>query len=166
MRGFTHRRQQRSWDTGRRVASVSDEPSNAASEYVRANIRALNRFELPAADLRSALTDDFVHQDRRHGPTFPTMDAELTAKAGASIWDTGAGRPRLTVHEILAVRGDRLAACKVEVDYGNGFLREFIHVLELDASLTLLQRTFDFDVDDVDRAIAELDRMESQADAS
>ena len=70
------------------------------------------------------------------------------------------------MHEILAVRGDRIAACRVSVDYPNGWTTESIQVLELDASLRLLRRTFDFDPDDVDAAIAELDRLHSQAETS
>jgi hypothetical protein len=68
------------------------------------------------------------------------------------------------MHEILAVRGDRIAVCRVSVDYSDGWTTESIEVLELDASLSLLRRMFDFDHDDVDAAIAELDRLHSQAD--
>jgi hypothetical protein len=145
---------------------VSNEPSNAASVYMRAAYNALNDSESPPPDLRSGLTDDFVHQDRRRGPTFPDDDAESFLMTVASLWDTGAGRPRFTVHETPAVRGDRLAAGKVEIVYGNGWTLEAIQLMELDSTLTMLQRYVDFDVDDIDGAIAELDRLHSQADAS
>ena len=116
--------------------------------------------------MRASFTDDFVYEDRRRGPIFPNAGAESFLQALETAWDTGAGRPRLTVHKILAVRGDRLAACRLEVDYGNGLTCESIQVIELDATVTLVQRVVDFDVDDVDGAIAELDRLHSEADAS
>jgi hypothetical protein len=64
------------------------------------------------------------------------------------------------------VRGERFAALVVQTDYGNGFLRENISVIGLDATLSKLQRHVDFDLDNVDGAIAELDRMHRQADAN
>ena len=155
----------RGWGAGRRVASVSDEPKNAASERVRRICGYLSKCESPPSDVRASVTDDFVLEDRRRGPTFPTTDADSFPKYIASTWDTGAGQPRFTVHRVLAVRGDRLAVCWLEADYGNGWTWESIEVMELDTTLTLIQRMVDFDVDDVDAAIAELDRLQSQADA-
>ena len=90
------------------------------------------------------LTDDYVYEDRRHhGQSFPNLDAESTPRAVTSLWDTGAGEPRFTMHEILAVRGDRIAACRVSVDYPNGWTTESIEVMELDAGLSLLRRWFE-----------------------
>jgi hypothetical protein len=156
-----------SWDAGRRVASVSEELSNAASEWLRFVMAYCNKNGAPSDELtRASLTDDYVYEDRRHhGLSFPNQDAESTPKAVTSLWDTGGGEPRFTMHEILAVRGDRIAACRVSADYPNGWTTESIEVLELDASLSLLRRMFDFDHDDVDAAIAELDRLHSQSDA-
>ena len=156
------------WDAGRRVASVSEEPSNAASEWLRFVMAYCNKNGAPSDELtRASLTDDYVYEDRRHhGPSFPNLDAESTPKAVTSLWDTGGGEPRFTMHEILAVRGDRIAACRVSADYPNGWTTESIEVLELDASLSLLRRMFDFDHDDVDAAIAELDRLHGQSEAS
>ena len=150
-----------------RVSSVSDEPSNTASEWMRGTYAVLNDFESPPHEMiRSSFTGDFVYEDRRRGAIFPIMGAELGAEAFASFWDTGAGRPRFTVHQILAVRGERLVAARLVVDYDIGFVLEAIQMLQLDATVTRVQRAFDFDVDDVDTVIAELDRLHSQADAS
>jgi len=150
-----------------RVASVSDEPSNTASEWMRGTYAVLNDFESPPDEMiRSSFTGDFVYEDRRRGALFPMMGAELVAEAMASFWDTGAGRPRFTVSEILAVRGERLVAARLVVDYDIGFVLEAIQMLQLDATVTRVQRAFDFDVDDVDTVIAELDRLHRQADAS
>ena len=147
---------------------MSDEPSNAASEWLRLVMAYCNENGAPSDELTLAmLTDDYVYEDRRHhGPSFPNLDAESTPKAVTSLWDTGGGEPRFTMHEVIAVRGDRIATCRVSADYLNGWTTESIQVLELDATLSLLRRDLDFDVDDVDAAIAELDRLHQQADAN
>src|SRR6476620_6299917 len=68
------------------VASVSDEPSNAASEWMRGTYAVLNDFESPPHEMiRSTFTSDFVYEDRRRGALFPVMDAELVAEALASF---------------------------------------------------------------------------------
>ena len=64
------------------------------------------------------------------------------------------------------MRGERFATVAIQQDFGNRMLAEAIHVIGLDATLSLVQRVVDFDRDDVDAAIAELDRMQGQADAS
>ena len=116
--------------------------------------------------VRAGLTDDFAFEDRRSGLSFPDADAESFPKVVVSMWQTGApGHPRFEA-ETLAVRGERFAAVAVQTVYGNGMLLETINVIGLDATLSLRQRQVNFDRDDVDAAIAELDRMHSQADAS
>ena len=111
------------------------------------------------------VTDDWAYEDRRRGPSFAIVDAETHQRFVQSVWQTGAGRPEFAVTQILAVRGDRFVAARVRLDYGNGMLFESIHVLALDATLSLSQREVDFDLDDVDGAIAELDRLHSESEA-
>jgi hypothetical protein len=142
---------------------VSDQPSNIASEVMRWVFALFNDVGLPPEErLRAWFTDDYVHEDRRRAPSFPDDDADSWLRTLATVWETGAGRPRFQV-EILAVRGDRFAAARLQIDYGNGMLFESIHVVALDATLSLGQRAVEFDIDDVDGAIAELDRLHSQA---
>jgi hypothetical protein len=143
---------------------VSDEPSNAASEFLRNVFVSLTEGPPSEKWLRAGLTDDFALEDRRSGPSFPDIDAESLPKYVLSMWQTGAGQPRWE-GETLAVRGERFAAVAVRVDYGNGMLRDDVHVIGLDATLSKMQRQVDFDIDDVDGATAELDRMQSQAAA-
>jgi hypothetical protein len=179
VRGLTHRRsgegranrppgrrqQAQTGTTVVRIASVSDEPSNTASERLRDVFALFTEFGLPPEEVvRAWLTDDYVHEDRRRGPSFPDADAESWPRMLGTIWETGAGRPRFQA-EILAVRGDRFAAALLQLDYGNGSLFESIHVVALDATLSLAQRAVEFDIDDADGAIAELDRLHSQDDA-
>jgi hypothetical protein len=143
---------------------VSDEPSNTASEWLGNFLRFLNEHESPP-NLQSSLTDDFTYEDRRSGPSFPNLDAETFPRFIESTWETGAGRPQWTV-QIVAVRGEQFAAGVMNLDYGNGMVREAILVIGLDATLRLMHCNIQFDVDDVDRAIAELDRLHSQAGIS
>jgi hypothetical protein len=155
-----------SWDAGRRVASVSDEPSNTASKFLRNAYAFLTEAGSPSEKwVRAGLTDDFVSEDRRRGLSFPDADAESLPKVVFSMWQTGAGQPRWST-ETLAVRGERFAAVAIQTDYGNGMLTEYIGVIGLDATLSRVQREVDFDRDDIDGAIAELDRLQSQADAN
>ncbi len=144
---------------------MSGEPSNAASEALLASGVFLSEGRLSAEVVRAFLTDDYTYEDRCRGVSFPNADAESYPALVVSTWDLGAGRPTFIVLNVLAVRGERFAAALVCIDYGNGMLRESIQVLALDASLSLLQRQVDFDTEDIDAAIAELDRLHAEANA-
>ena len=161
---FTWR--QHRWGAGHRVASVSDEVSNAASDWIRNAYARYSGREAPSEEVvRAALTEDFAFESRRSGVRFPDADADRAPKMIVSNWQTGAdGQPRFEV-ETLAVRGERFVAVAVQVDYGNGMLRENISVFGLDGTLSKIQRQVSFDIDDVEGAIAEVDRMHSESEA-
>jgi hypothetical protein len=146
---------------------VSDEPSNAASTSLRNTYALLSEAASAPSEkwVRAGLTDDFAYEDRRSGPSFPDADAESMPKIVLSMWQTGAGQPRWST-ETLAVRGEGFAAVPMQVDYGNGMMREYIVVVALDATLHRLHRQIIFDRDDVDGAIAELDRLHAAAGGS
>ena len=146
---------------------MSDEPSNITSEGMRKALALLTEAGSPSEEwLRAGLTDDFVYEDRRSGLSFPDADAESFPNSVLSMWQTGAdGQPRFEP-KTLAVRGERFAAATIQLDFGNGMLIESVHLLALDPNLALVQHVVDFDIDDIDGAIAELDRLHSQADAS
>jgi hypothetical protein len=148
-------------------AAVSDQPSNAASRFVRGTSTGFTESGMPSeAAVRAGLTDDFSHEDRKRGVRFPDGDADSYPLILRSIWQTTAdGRPQIEA-ETVAVRGERFAAIRIQVDYGNGMLSGSIHVFGLDETLSKLQRDVDFDLDDVDNAIAELDRLQSLAHGS
>jgi hypothetical protein len=146
--------------------SVSDEPSNAASESLRNIYVSLSEAASAPSEkwVRAGLTDDFVYEDRRSGPSFPDADAESMPKIVLSMWQTGAGNPRWST-DTLVVRGERFAAVAMQVDYGNGMTRDYIMVFGLDAALRQVQRQIIFDRDDVDGAMAELDQLHIQSEA-
>ena len=54
----------------------------------------------------------------------------------------------------------------MEIDDGDGMASETLHVVGLDPSLRLMQRTVEFDTDDVRGALAELDRLHRQVDGN
>ena len=87
---------------------VSDELSNAASEHLRRVVAFVtDSGSAPPGELvRASRADDFGYEDRRRGPSFPSLDAESFLRFVETIWETGAGRPRFD-DEILAVRGER-----------------------------------------------------------
>ena len=104
-----------------RVAAVSDEPSNTASEFLR-NAYAFFESGLPTEKrLRAGLTDDFAYEDRRSGPSMPDADAESYPKLILACGEPVRGNQDGRV-ETLAVRGERFAAVAVQADYGNGML--------------------------------------------
>jgi hypothetical protein len=140
---------------------VSEERTNAASEFLVAGCSALNE-GAPSPDVRANLTDDFLFEDRRRGRLLGQGGADDWHKFLLSTWQTGAGDPHYRVSDIVALRGDRFAACRLELDYGNGMTTENVEVIGLDPTLTLLQVVIDFDADDIDAAIAELDRLHRQ----
>jgi hypothetical protein len=145
---------------------VSDEPSNAASRFLHAVCAAVTEGIPTEGAVRAGLTDDFLYEDRRRGLRMPDADAESYPAHLRTIWQTGAdGQPRFKP-ETLAVRGERLAVIGMQIDYGNEMITESIHVFGLDATLSMLQRDLDFDLDDLDGAITEMDRLQRQADAS
>lgn len=111
------------------------------------------------------LTDDFLYEDRRPGRVLGEVDADNYPRFIMSTWQTGAGEPQFRVGGVSAVRGERFAVCRFDLVYGNGMTTENLHLIGLDATLTLQQAAIDFDAEDIDGAIAELDRL-SQSEAS
>jgi hypothetical protein len=103
-------------------------------------------------------------KDRRPGRLLVKLDAERWAEVTMATWDLGAGIPQYRVHGVLAVRGDRFAVCRYDLDDGNGMMTENLGLIGLDVTLTLVEVIIEFDADDVDATIAQLDRMRRQAE--
>ena len=144
---------------------MSDEPSNFASEALLASAAFLSEGPLTTDLLRALLTDDYAYEDRRRGVGFPDADAESYPNLVISAWELGTGRP-----EFRSV-GDPWRAGRQVCCWAGPYRRrqwmllESIHVLALDATLCSVQREVDFHRADIDAAIAEMDRLQSQADA-
>jgi hypothetical protein len=122
---------------------------------------------LDAAPAHYVQTDDFIAEDRRTqtgGVNFGTLDRAGFAEFFNLSWELGARMPRFSIAEVVAVRGDGLAAVIESIDDGDGMIVEHIAVIQLDPTLRRHRRSVIFDVDAADAAIAELDRLHGTID--
>jgi len=108
----------------------------------------------------ATLADDYVQQDRRK--IVGTPDQSKAAVIEDAVWFGGDVGYAAIKSEVLAVGGDRLALTRVAPRYGNGFENEFLTLIELDEACSLIRRVALFDVDDLDAAMMELDRLNAE----
>ena len=144
---------------------MSDEPlTNAAVEWVRGLFSFWNSLDAPPIFDPATLPPDFVFEDRRSTINFGQMDAPEFQKYVAASWGLGDEPPQRSITEVLAVRGQRSAAYLQLLDLGNGSVVESVYCIRLTPDLQLPERSVQFDIEDVDEAIAELDRMHGDID--
>jgi hypothetical protein len=145
---------------------MSDEPlTNAAVEGIRGAYALLQAADGPPTDSEEWLSADFTYVGRnRVGVNFGVMTSSDWRGFMASFWEIAPGRLEWSDPVAIAVRGQRCAAITASIGYGNDTFTDFIHCLRLDPALQRLQRIVSFDVDDVDAAIAELDRLHAEID--
>lgn len=146
------------------LTPVVGEPlTNAAVERIRAGIASANVMDRDEFT-GDALTDDFVFEDRRSGFNYGRHDATTYREVSRSVFDVGSGRPIWSIPEVIAVRGQRVAATALVIDYGNEAYTDMIACVRFDPQLRRLQRRVLFDIDARVAAIAELDRMHAEID--
>ena len=142
---------------------MSDEPlTNAVTERMRRAYDFSNeRSEAPSI----AFTDDFIFFDRRKGgANLGEGDASYFRRTFEQFWMVG-GRPHFSMVEVIAARGEWCAACVEKVVFGDsGMYLEHINVMAGHPLRESWRRFAFFDPDDVDAAIAELDRMYAEVD--
>jgi len=140
---------------------MSDEPlTNTAVEWLRHTFASTA--ERPTGRVR--VTDDFYYEDRQSGVNFGRIDAAGFQEFVSSAWDVGTGRPRWTIRQVIAICGQLSALMTLRLDYGDDTVVDNIACFQLDASAQLMRRLIVFDMDDVDAALAELDRMHAEID--
>lgn len=146
---------------------MSDPPStNAAVERQRAGFATLNSLSEPPTDLASSVSEGFRYEDHRSGGvSFGHLDAAGWAEFLQSVWGLRQSRPHRSVREVIATRGQRLAAVTARIDYGDDTLNEFIICLRLDADLERMEWVAHFDLEEVRAAVAELDRHNAEIEA-
>ena len=145
---------------------MSDEPlTNAAVERMQDSYDRMNELaERPPIAPADHFTDDFDFSDRRKGVNFGEGDAFYFGRLLQGFWEVG-GRPRFSIVEVIAVRGDWSAAYLERIVYGGRDMHtELITVVDRDPVGDRLRRIVFFDPDVVDAAIAELDRMHAEID--
>ena len=142
---------------------MSDESlTNAAVEFMRATILDMNLMERD--EYLAPLTDDFVMDDRRSGFNSGLIDTATYPELIRSTWDVGSGRPSWSILDVIAVRGQRIAAMSIVIGYGNDMHTDAIICVRFDPQRQLQQRLVVIDIDDRDAAIAEVDRMYAEID--
>jgi ketosteroid isomerase-like protein len=137
-----------------------DEPRNAASEAAEVMTElAFAREDLD--EFLAMVAEDFVQRDRRKlvGSTTEVGKAEYAQIAAFFVHEAGLeSRHR----KVLAVRGDHLVLTRIVDRYRDGSMREFLGVEHFTGDPVQTHRAVMFDLDDLDAALAELDRLEAE----
>jgi hypothetical protein len=145
---------------------VSDEPvTNAAVEWLRDAHALMNRREKPPPHTKP---DGFIAEDRRTragGTNFGRLDGENFEAYYNLSWEFGNQRPHFSITDVHAVGGQSLAVVTEKIDYRNDMYFEGVIVIEFDPVLRLHRRSIVFDLEDVDAAIEELDRLLAEGQA-
>jgi hypothetical protein len=141
------------------VDGVSDEPRNSATQ---ASSRYMELFDDPQRldEFRSMFADEFVRVDRRRLIALPAIDKatyfETQLSFAHELGDVTSD------YEVLAVRGERLLLARIERRVGGDFTTEYLVVAQWDVTIPQIQRVVLFEPDDLNLAIAELDRLHSE----
>jgi len=139
--------------------------TNAAARSLEDALDYCNTMESP--DFRtwgpeSFLAEDFTYVDRRTGGVnFGALSSAGSLAMLASAWDVGSGRPHFSVGEVVAVRGEESALVIFVIVYDDGNRTDMLHVQHLDRDMRW-RRIVQFDLDDVEAAIAELDQLNAK----
>ena len=146
---------------GRPVAS---DPRNAASDRIFEGLATWRDPEAMAAAWEDHHSDNFVRVDRRRLVASPDADRAGHLEGQLLWFGFGDGQPVFGA-EIIAVRGDRLALVRASVSYSDRQGREALSVVTYDAQVDKATRHVHFDLDDLDAALAELDRQHAEVEA-
>ena len=101
---------------------------------------------------------------RTGGVNFGRLDRAGFTEFYNLSWELGAAKPRRSLVDVVAVGGQRSAAVIEKIDDGKDMVVEHIVVLQLDSTLRRHRRSVLFDVEAVEDAIAELDRLHAEID--
>lgn len=125
-----------------------------------------NRAAVEAALLRveENYSTDFIREDQRKLVGIELSGARDMLKNSLLWFELGDGKPILTV-EVVAVRGDRLVLARFRVGYREGFETGVLSVTQFDEAVEKQQKMVRFDLDDLDAALAELDRLHAEVES-
>jgi hypothetical protein len=107
------------------------------------------------------LADGFTREDRRRLIAMPSGDVDSYLDSFEAWYGIGDGQPRFNVGEVVGVRGERLVLIRIRVDYASGQATEFLYLFQFDREIGQVERQVAFDLDDVDVAVAELDKIQA-----
>lgn len=141
---------------------VGDEPQNAASEMIRALYPTLGQLaDAAPGELQEAhelFADGFLREDRRRFITVPTVGVKGLFESFQAYWDLGVGAPTFTVAEVHAVRGDRFVLFRGRAEFAEGQATESLVLVAFSSEMKVARAVL-FDLDDLDGALDELERL-------
>lgn len=141
---------------------MGEQPQNAASAFVHRTAVILSDLERTRREMLATVTPDFKRYDRRRITSQPTVDAQGWLRAILEFENLTGEWPTVETPEILAVRGDRLCASHWVLRFGESRL-EFLIVSQVEGTgENRGELGAFFDPEDLDAAIAELDRLQTQ----
>ena len=143
---------------------MESEPSNAASDRIHEVLSLWHDREQMVAGWDEWHTEDFVREDRRRLVSLPPAGRREHLDLQLLWFELGDGRPMFDA-SVLAVRGEWLALVRASTQYSDGQGREALSVVVFDRSVERSSRHVHFDLDDLDAALAELDRLNAEFEA-
>lgn len=134
--------------------------SNASLRFVYAFVDRWGDPEFFGNELANMLSDDFVREDRRRLVGVPGVVRKTEYIEQQKMFaKLGHGKATLDIVDELGTRGERWAATRGRIRYGDGMAIEVLAVLQLDAFLERGERLVVFDSDEPAAALAEIDRL-------
>lgn len=136
------------------------EVSNASLRFVHCFADRWGDPEFFDHELADMLTDGFVREDRRRLVGVPGEVGRAEYIEQQKVFaKLGHGNAVLDIVDELGTRGERLAATRGRIQYGDGVTIEVLAVWQLDVSLERGERLVVFDSDDAAAALTEIDRL-------
>ena len=118
-------------------------------------------------ELADMLTGDFVREDRRRLVGVPGEVGKAEYVEQQKVFaKLGHGSATLDIVDELGTRGERWAATRGRIQYGDGLAIEVLAVWQLDLALARGERLVVFDSDDIVAALTEIDRLHAAEHSS
>ena len=111
-------------------------------------------------------TEDFIRYDRRRMTAQPPADRQGWLDAMLTFEELSGGQwPTFELTDTLAVRGHRLVANRWTMGLGEAGQVEFVVVTRADEAVDKMEITYFFDPEDMNDALAELDRLHAELES-
>ena len=143
---------------------MEGEPRNACSDLARRAADWLNDRDFVEREGETMVTSDFVRYDHRRVTPQPPVGPKEWVAGLFELEKLTGDWPIYELVEVLAVRGDRASATHWVLQFGEFAEMEFIAVESCDQQRERLVELHFFDPEDVDAAVAQLDRMHAETE--
>lgn len=138
---------------------MGDEARSTASDWVRRSGEVMNDRDLFDRSWASMCTPGFVRYDHRRVTPQPSAGAEQFARNLHLFADLAGEWPTFTLLDILEERGDRLVAARWVMELGSVGELHWVTVTLLDDTASKCETLYMFEAEQLDEAIAELERQ-------